>query len=144
MSRPIHHSSPTTIPDAGSAPDWAEAVHPGDVLLARLDVPGGRGTPEPRPCLLVEVEHLGCERLLRLAYGLPAIGRPRRGLDVHASREDLRGVRGLRREHVFCTSRPLLVVPVRHSCLLPVEGASPVLGRLGGDALARLDVVRGA
>ena len=53
MSQPIEITFNADAQNATPPPDWARALVPGDVLLARLPVPGGGSTLEPRPCLLV-------------------------------------------------------------------------------------------
>lgn len=134
-----------TTPDAAPTPPpaWADMLAPGDVVVTRLAVPGGHGRPELRPALVLDVERLGDKRMVLLACGVPAAGRPARGLDLHATEEDLRGVRGVRGPLVFAAARRLMM-PLAQGCAASGgDGtASPVLGRLGEGALRRVHQVR--
>lgn len=91
---------------------------------------------------MLDLERWGGHALMALAHGVPAAGRPARRGDLRADAEELRGVRGLRRAHIFMVSRRLLV-PVGHGILVvPSDGGSPVIGCLGGAALERLHALR--
>ena len=83
---------------------------PRDVVL--VPVPprhGARGRPTPTPCLVVDVEEADGERRLLVAPGAPATGRRAGRLDVYATADDLRAVRGLDRPHMFTAGRSLPV-----------------------------------
>ena len=127
-------------PAGCACPRCAPDLAPGDVALFRVPVPGGRGRPEARPCLVVDVATLGDERLVLLAPGVPAAGRPAGGGDLHAAAEDLRGVPGLAGPVAFLAGERLLV-SVAHPGFERDGTGSPVLGRLGDGALRRLDAL---
>lgn len=68
---------------------WADHVRPGDVVLFKFPVafPQTRdGKPGIRPCLVVEVDDVGEERRLVLAYSTTATTRSNGGYDIAADR----------------------------------------------------------
>lgn len=132
---------PEALPD-----DWRAGLSVGDVVAYRFPVAesdtAGEVIPKTRPCLVLDVEEHGGQRLALLAYGTGSETAANRGLEIHVDPAAADDATGLHQRTRFVAARRLLV-PLRHGGFdaHPATG-SPVLGRLSGAPLARLHAVR--
>jgi hypothetical protein len=126
-----------------SRPAWAADLKPGDLVAYRFPhSEGGRDCPKVRPCVILDLEEIAGVLYLLLAYGTASFGRPNTGYAIHAGTAELRAVAGLHQPTVFLASRRILVPAAHRDFDLAERTQSPLLGRLAGDALARLHAVR--
>lgn len=123
----------------GCASDWKTSLAPGDVVALRLPA----SSPRTRTCLVLDVERRGARPIVRLACGTSSPRPSNRHTDIDVrSRADCRQT-GLEAPTRFVgTDR--LRVPLDHPAfaISPATG-SPVLGRLHGAPLKRMQSVRG-
>ncbi|MEC7795580.1 MAG: hypothetical protein VX791_18940 [Pseudomonadota bacterium] len=129
---------------AKAAAHWADHVRPGDVVLFKFPVsfPQTRdGKPGVRPCLVVEVDDLGEERRLVLAYSTTATTRSNSGYDIAVTHVADLQTAGLRRATRFIGTRLLSVSPSHPGFDVGGSGA-PVVGHLTGSRLERMQAVR--
>ena len=127
-------STPQT--PAASA-DWRTHISRGDILsFAWPGADAARG-----PCLMLDRARIGGRPFVLLAAGEPDDGRFARGYDILVERAEARMLAGLAEPTRFRADRRLLV-SLDTSGLQLDGGASPVLGRLSGRELDRLDRVR--
>ena len=135
------HPALSQVPRQAVA-DWRDALRHGDVVSFRFPVEGDGATPKTRPCLVLDIEPHGARRHALLAYGTTSGSKANRGCEVAVIRPDLIAAAGLRRPTRFVGARRILV-PLQHSAFaVSGETGSPVLGRLEGPALERLNRVR--
>jgi hypothetical protein len=123
---------------------WADHVRPGDVVLFRFPVPFPQtrdGEPSIRPCLVVEIDDLGEERRLVLAYSTTATTRSNGGYEIAVTHVADLQTAGLRRATRFIGTRLLSVSPSHTGFDVGGSGA-PVVGRLIGSRLERMQWVR--
>ena len=115
----------------GGIHGWAIDQHPA----------GAR--PEPRPCLVLDLEILRGRRCALLAPGMPSYGAAATtGPRVVVDRRTDRRAAGLERATRFGL-RARLLVPLEHVGFVASEGTgTPVLGRLVGAAVDRLQAER--
>lgn len=135
--------SPATEPT--SPPPWMADLRPGAIVVHRYPAPGRMGahrSPEPRPCLVVDVYDLHGHGVVALAHGVPAASGIRRDRDLVIAARELRGVPELPEAHRFVASACLLVPLGSPAFVVDPERGTPVLGHLSGEAMARLDDLR--
>ena len=124
---------------------WRDHLSHGDIVLFRFPLAEETGTTKPkaRPCLVLEVEAVGDQRLALLAYGTTSHRRANVGYEIRVHGRTAYQTAGLDGPTRFVGARRLLV-PLNHSgFLLHSESDSPVVGRLSGAALERMNAVRG-
>ena len=130
-------------PEGCTCPACAPTPVPGDVVMAPVPPRHSmRGRSAPTPCLVLDVEETddGARRALLLP-GAPATGRRAGRLDVYATADDLRDVRGLDRPHVFTAGRSL-IMPLGRGAGSGAGARPTILGHLDGRARDRLGALR--
>ncbi|MGI3167130.1 hypothetical protein [Pseudooceanicola sp. 200-1SW] len=123
--------------------DWAKTVQRGDIVLFKFPIrlAGEGDKPKVRPCLVLEVDGDGGERRIVLAYGTSASTPANRGYEIAITHvADLRAA-GLNRATRLVGARLLSVSP-KHSGFNVGGAGSPVVGRLTGNRLERMQRVR--
>jgi hypothetical protein len=140
-------TDPTAAP--GAAPStalvattpWAATLQRGDVALFRFPCADG-GQIKPRPCLVMEIARIGGETLIELAYGTTAQTSANRGYEVHIYRPIGMALAGLRRPTRFVGARRIIVSARNGGFDVSPGYRSPVIGRLDGRGLERMNAVR--
>ncbi|RKF12398.1 hypothetical protein D6850_18170 [Roseovarius spongiae] len=127
-----------------SCADWRDDVSYGDIVLFRFPGAGRPAAARPavRPCLVLDVETLNTRRCAVLVPAFPAhhAGASGRALVLRGRAEY--GPAGLERPMRF-PIRSRLIVPLEHDGFAPSKATgTPLVGRLCGDAVERMNVER--
>lgn len=123
----------------------ANVLGAGDIVLFVFPIrlPGETEEPKTRPCLVLDVVEKRGYRFAILAYGTSAASMANKGYEITVATAAEVAACGLRRYTRFVGARRLLV-PLNHGDFRPKRSmGSPVIGRLGPAAMARLHEVRG-
>jgi hypothetical protein len=132
----------TTNPQAPT--DWHAGLTWGHIVLFRFPVrlPGETDNAKVRPCLVLDVEMVGAQRCALIAYGTSADTKANRGYEIDVRGEEATAV-GLHKPTRFVGARRILV-PLEHPGFLMIgDSGSPIVGRLTGQSLDRMNAVRG-
>lgn len=122
---------------------WTATLTWGDIVSFRFPVAEEEGVkPKARPCLVLDVEDRDGLRFATLAYGTSVGGTANRGFEIRVSRPEEAAAAGLDRPTRFVGARRI-TVSVAHPgfCMHRVLG-TPVLGRLTGASVDRMNRVR--
>ena len=137
-------ATPARTADAEAA-DWRQALTWADIVAFRFPCsPAERESgyrPKTRPCVVLDVVGYLGERYVTLAYGTTSDSRANRGYEVKVTRPEALARVGLDRPTRFVGSRRI-TVSVKHAGFCLGERGTPVLGRLTGEELDRLNAVR--
>ena len=129
-------------PEPCTPANWRDRLAPGDIVVFRAPLAGQPASARPQPCLVLDVEILRGRRCALLAPGMPSFGAAATGPRVVVDRRTDRRAAGLERATRFCL-RARLLVPLEHVGFVASEGTgTPVLGRLVGAAVDRLQAER--
>lgn len=134
----------TTNTDLTKTQAWRDHVSPGDIISFRFRIETAARNEEapPRPCLILEIEHLAGRRYALIAYGTSSPPNATWAYEVHALHEDEYPCFGLRQPTRFLGKRRLLVSLDNPGFVICRRSGSPVLGRLAGGPFERLQAVR--
>ena len=127
-----------------TACSWKEELQRGDTVCARFPLAEGDGEPcKRRPCLVLEVGESNGKKTAVIAYGTTSLTKANSGYEVRVSRPEVLLEAGLHAPTRFVCARRL-VVRLDNSMFEAPEGSgrSPILGRLTGPELERLNAVR--
>lgn len=124
---------------------WKATLSRGDVVWFRFPLakhaPSDTG-PKRRPCLVLEVFTCGQEPFAKIAYGTSVDTKANRGKEIRVQDPDAMAVAGLDRPSRFVCARTLIVSLNHPAFELVSETGSPVIGRLDGRLMARMNTVR--
>jgi hypothetical protein len=124
---------------------WRDHLSHGHIVLFRFPLSEGGEDAEvkARPCLVLDIETIAGARYAVIAYGTTSRRKANVGEEIHVRRRDAYVAAGLDEPTRFVGARRLLV-PLTHSAFVTIaDSGSPVMGRLVGSELERLNTVRG-
>lgn len=120
---------------AGGPADWREA------LSFRFRLEGVGRPPKKRPCLMLDIARFGETRYAVLACGTSAETAASQGYDVQLTATEARAA-GLPHPVRFAGARRRLVALDHTGIVLCAATDTPVIGRLTGSAVERMNVLR--
>lgn len=139
----LHTSTASFNPDLNST--WRNHLSHGDVVMFRFPGAGqpAAARPAARPCLVLDIETVGIRRCAVLVPAFPARRPASSGRSVTVFyRAEYRAV-GLDQPTTFPVKSRLLVPLAHDGFVVSQITGTPVMGRLDGDAIERMNAERG-
>lgn len=131
-------------PDLSGDTVWYDRLCVGDVALFRFpnSEPDSAEQPKTRTCLVVNVEHQDTQVFVEIAFGTSAQTDANRGLDIGVTEPDEMATAGLRKQTRFVCARRIIVSINHAGWDLNDQHDTPVVGRLGPQAMSDLAEIR--
>ena len=131
------------IATASAAATWQDNLQRGDIVCARFPVSDSDGEPcKLRPCVVMEIGEIDGTKTAVIAYGTTSEGKANAGYEVRLRRPEVLKALGLYAPTRFVCSRRLIVSLDNAMFEAPKGRGTPVLGRLSGEELERLNALR--
>ncbi|WP_299821441.1 hypothetical protein [uncultured Jannaschia sp.] len=129
--------------DPARTGDWQDRLSAGDTVSFRFPVAEEDGPqPKARPCLVLDVQDIDGVRHALMAYGTSRKTRKNCGFEVEVCKTEARAAAGLDRRTRFIGARRVRVALGDPAFVCCRQRDTPILDRLVGGELARLETLR--